>query len=110
MARAKRSFDGKNDSRSNTPIRVTGGDWIAWMKPARSRSCFCLQAVSRMVERRMCSLLWMGSASIPSRLSRLVTVVLMRSLNRSLSSMMTCSGAAKDLRMDTGNPALLPGV
>ena len=31
MASSKRSLAGKNDSRSITPIRVTGGDWIWWM-------------------------------------------------------------------------------
>src|SRR3989304_1045873 len=70
MAKANRSLEGKKDSRSKTPMRATGGVWIAWMNPARSRSCPFFQAVSRMVERRMCSLLWMGSADVPKRLSR----------------------------------------
>ena len=32
IASAKRSFDGKNESRSITPTRSTGGDWISWIK------------------------------------------------------------------------------
>ena len=51
-----------------------------------------------------------GSASMPSRPSRLVAVVLTRSLNNSLSSVIASGGAAKDFRIETGMPALLPGV
>ncbi|KRT74362.1 MAG: hypothetical protein XU12_C0003G0003 [Deltaproteobacteria bacterium CSP1-8] len=80
------------------------------MNPARSRSCPFFHAVSRMVERRMCSLLWMGSADVPKRLSRLVTVVPIRSPSSSLSSATAFPGKANDLRMETGSPAVLPGV
>ena len=110
MARAKRSLEGKKDSRSKTPTRAKGGAWIAWMNPARSRSCPCFQAVSRIVERRICSRLWIGSASIPRRLSRLVTVVAIRSPSSSLSPVTAFPGKENDLRMETGSPAVLPGV
>ena len=58
----------------------------------------------------MCSLLWIGSASIPRRLSRLVTVVAIRSPKSSLSSVTAFPGKENDLRMETGSPAVLPGV
>ena len=42
IASAKRSFAGKNDSRSMTPIRVNGGFWMRAISAARSRSSpFC---------------------------------------------------------------------
>src|SRR3990172_3734242 len=110
MAKANRSLDGKKDSRSKTPTRDTGGDWIAWMNPARSRSFPCFHAASRMVERRMCSLLWMGSADVPRRLSRLATVVPIRSPSSSLSSTTAFPGKANDVRMETSRPRLLGRV
>ena len=51
-----------------------------------------------------------GSASMPIKPSRLVTVVLIRSASDSLSCLIVSGGAANDLRIETGNPALLPGV
>ena len=110
IARAKRSLDGKNASRSSTPTRFTGGVWICWMRPARSSSCPWRHAVSRMVAIRMCSRLLIGSASMPSRPRRLVAVVPMRSRSSSSSSRMAGGGAANDLRIESGMPALLPGV
>jgi len=59
---------------------------------------------------RMCSRLRSGSAVMPIRASRLVTVVLMRSASSSLSSLSVWFGASNDLRIETGMPALLPGV
>jgi len=58
----------------------------------------------------MCSRLFTGSASTPTRPNRLVTVVLIRSPRASASCCTALGGAAKDLRIDTGIPALLPGV
>ncbi|MBK7876549.1 MAG: hypothetical protein IPJ77_12510 [Planctomycetes bacterium] len=58
----------------------------------------------------MCSRLWIGSASTPSRPSRLVTVLAMRSWKSSPSSRTSGAGAASDERIDTGSPAVLPGV
>ncbi len=93
-----------------TPTFVIGGDWIAWISAARSRFRPSRQAPSRIVESRMCSRLWIGSASIPSRPSRLVTVVLTRSASSSRSSISAASGAANDDRIEIGSPAVLPGV
>jgi hypothetical protein len=63
-----------------------------------------------MVAIRMCSRLRIGSASMPRRPSRLVAVPAMRSRKSSPSSRMAEGGAAKDLRMEMGIPASLPGV
>ena len=63
-----------------------------------------------MVAIRMCSRLLIGSASMPRSPSRLVAVVPMRSRRSSSSSRMAGGGAANDLRIDSGMPALLPGV
>ena len=87
-----------------------GGFWMCWISPARSRSSPACHAWPRIVEMRMCSRDWIGSASTPSRPSRLVAVVAIRSRSSSPSSITAGSGAAKDFRIDTGRPALLPGV
>ena len=55
-------------------------------------------------------MLWSGSASMPASPSKLVAVVRTCSWSSSASSRMDWLGAAKDLRIDTGKPALLPGV
>ncbi len=65
-------------------------------------------AVARIVESRMWSRLLTGSASMPSRPSRLVTVVVTRSRNASPSSAAPPAGAANDFRIDTGQPRLAP--
>ena len=52
----------------------------------------------------MCSRLCSGSASMPSRPSRLVTVVVMRSLQQLAVLEDRPAGAAKDLRIETGMP------
>ncbi len=110
IANANLSFDGKKESTSITPILGTGGAWMAWISAAKSRSSSFFHVWSRMVEMRMCSRLWIGSASTPSNPSKLVTVVLIRSRSSSASSRTSADGAAKDFRMETGSPALLPGV
>ena len=51
-----------------------------------------------------------GSASMPRRPSRLVAVLAMRSRKSSPSSRIAGGGAAKDLRIEIGMPASLPGV
>ena len=51
-----------------------------------------------------------GSAVMPIRPSRLVAVVLIRSPSSSLSCRTVSFGASNDLRIETGIPALLPGV
>ena len=59
----------------------------------------------------MCSRLWIGSASMPSSPSRLVTAVLDAVAQRLVVAQRPpAAGAASDLRMDTGRPALVPGV
>ena len=110
MASAKRSLAGKNDSRSITPTRLNGGFWISAISAGRSRSLPAFQALARMVEIRMCSRLWTGSASTPSSPRRLVAVVPTRSPSASASSRIAWGGAANDLRIEIGSPAWLPGV
>ena len=110
IARPWRSAFGKKDSMSKTPMRWTGGDWTAAMSSAMSMLLPCCHADSRIEHSRMCSRLWSGSVSMPSRSRRLVTVVVIRSRSRSASSRIARPGASKDRRMDTGMPALLPGV
>ena len=58
----------------------------------------------------MCSRLWMGSASIPSRVSRLVAAVLTRSPRSSGSARTAAVGAENDLSTEMGTPDVLPGV
>ena len=53
----------------------------------------------------MCSRLLIGSASMPSRPSRLVAVVATRSRIRSASPMRSAGGAANDFTIDSGRPA-----
>ena len=59
---------------------------------------------------RMCSRLRIGSASMPRRDSREVAVVAIRSRRNSSSARVAGSGHANDLRIETGMPAVLPGV
>ena len=110
VASSKRSFGGKKASRSSAPTLATGGVWICWMSPGRSRSRPSRHAASKSRASRMCSRLWSGSASIPRRPSRLVAVVAIRSRKSSASSRTAAAGAANDLTIDTGSPAVLPGV
>ena len=93
-----------------TPIFFIGGFWTWTIRLARSRSEPFLQASDRMVEIRICSLDRRGSPSMPRRPNRLVTVVVTRSCNSSSSAMISAGGAEKDFNIDTGSPALLPGV
>jgi len=63
-----------------------------------------------MVEIRICSRLRIGSASMPTRPRRLVTVVLIRSPSSSVSWRIVSGGAVNDFRIEMEMPALLPGV
>jgi hypothetical protein len=87
-----------------------GGDWMAAMRPARSRSRPSLQQRSSNDDSRMCSRLLSGSASTPSRVSRLVAVVETRSCSRSSSSRIAGLGAASEPTIEIGTPAREPGV
>ena len=90
-------------------MRDTGGDCTAWITAARSRSRPCFQALPRIVESRICSRLWTGSAWMPTSASNAVAVALTRSRSNSGSSAMAAPGAANDFIMETGSPAVLPG-
>ena len=75
MASAKRSLDGKNDSRSITPTLVIGGVCTAEIRLARSRSRPAFHDSANSVETRMCSRLRSGSASTPASVSTLLADV-----------------------------------
>lgn len=53
---------------------------------------------------------WTGSTSNPTNDSKDATVDSMRSLNISRSSITSNGGASRELKIDTGIPAWLPGV
>ncbi len=77
---------------------------------ARSRSSPFFQASARTLDTRMCSRLFKGSASTPSSVSSPVAVEPTRSRSSSSSSRAAGSGAANDFRIETGSPAVEPGV
>ena len=111
IASAKRSLAGKNDSRSSTPTRFTGGVWICWMSAGE------VEVVGPAARRRrgwsairMCSRLLIGigvdaeeaeeagGGGADALAQQLLVVADRRG-----------GGAANDLRIETGMPALLPG-
>ena len=63
--------------------RVIGGFWIAWISASMVRFSPFRQALSKMFESRMCSRLFIGSASMPSSDSTAVAAPVMRSRNSS---------------------------
>ena len=110
MASAIRSLAGKNVSSSNTPSRRIGGSWICMSRVARSRSTDCLHACSTRFASRMCSRLWMGSASMPASTSRPDTRPSISSLSASSSWAAAPFGADRLPRTLSGIPAVEPGV
>ena len=85
------------------------GSGSAGSAPCRSRSRPSRHAVSRIFASRMCSRLRSGSASMPRSPRRLVAVVAIRSRKSSASSRTAAGGAANDLTIEIGRPAVLPG-
>ena len=80
------------------------------MRDSSERFCpFCQQWL-KMVPRMTASGLWMGSASTPTNESSELTVLSIRSPSSSPSSRTSKGGTSRELKMDTGMPALLPGV
>jgi hypothetical protein len=91
-------------------MRPIGGFWTWFTRASRSRSCPAVQAAVNSVDRRMCSRLLTGSAAIPTSARRLVAVVATRSRKSSVSSRSAAGGAAKERTIETGMPAVEPGV
>ena len=110
IARLKRSFAGKNASMSITPMRRKGGFCTSWINAARSRPRPWAQACWRICDSRIVSRLFTGSAPRPIRPSNPATVEPTRSRSSSASSMTSSGGGANELNIDSGRPALLPGV
>ena len=73
-------------------------------------SCPPAQAFWKIVESKTASGLLIGSAVTPTKESNDDTVLSTRSPNNSPSSTISNGGASSDARIDTGIPALLPGV
>jgi len=67
-----------------------------------SRLCPRFQKNSIMADRRICSRLSIGFASIPTRVNMLVTITEIFSFKLSVSSKISLDGTAKELRIDTG--------
>ncbi len=109
-ASSVRSFGGKNASISNTPSFRIGGDWICPIRTPRSRSWPARQLFSTRLERRTCSRLEIGSAVIPTRPSRLVTVPSISSRSVSASVSHESGGELSDPITFSGTPADDPGV
>ena len=75
---------------SRTPILLTGGFWICWIRPRGRGPDPFRQASKRMRgDQDVLPGLWIGSASTPMSPSRLVTVVLTRSWSSSSSSIIS---------------------
>ncbi len=91
------------------PTLSKGGVCTWRIKPARSRSRPSCQAFARSEATRVCSRL-RGVPSAPARTRALVAVPDARSASASASSRWDRGGAAKELRIETGRPARLPGV
>ena len=81
-----------------------------WISEESVRSWPDSQEVFKILANRICSGLCRGSASRPTRLSKLVAVVPTRSPRSSASSRIFGEGTENDCRMETGSPAVLPGV
>ena len=109
-ASSVRSFAGKKLSTSNTPTLSNGGFCTERISAARSRLSPWRQAASSSADSRMCSRLRIGSASMPSRPSSPATAEPTRSFSAVASLATTGSGAANERRIDSGRPALEPGV
>ena len=80
------------------------------ISPARSRSCPPRQAVFNKFDRKMCSRLRTGSASMPIKASKPETADDMRSASASPSAINSAGGARNDSSTLMGMPALEPGV
>ena len=104
IASAKRSLAGKNDSRSSTPTCGDGRPLDLLDQRRRGRGRGPRATRSRGCSRaRMCSRLRSGSASMPSRPSRLVAVVAIRSRKQlARRRARPPGGAANDLRIEIG--------
>ena len=109
IASSKRSFAGKNDSTSITPMR---GRWVFEFpesSAAISRSRPSLPGAAEDIGEEECaSRLLIGSASMPTKPSRPLTVVFTRSRINSLSSRIAGGGAAKELRIETESRRCCP--
>ena len=110
IASLRRSFAGKKVSRSKAPNLSKAGFCTAWMRPVMSSDSPARHAPSRMLASRMCSREPMGSASMPSRLSRPETTDPMRSRSAPASANNSGEGGENDRSTDNGSPVSAPGV
>ncbi len=110
IASSFRSAGGMKASISKTPSLRSGGFWICPIRAPRSRSVPARQLCSSRFERRTCSRLPIGSASTPTRPSRLETVPSISSRIVSSSVSHESFGAFSEPITFSGTPASEPGV
>ena len=110
IASAVRFASGMKLSISTTPTLRIGGCWMCRTRFSRVTFWPFFQQWATMLLIRICSGDCTGSASISMSPSMEETVLSMRSASVSASSMTSTGGQSSELRMDTGRPALLPGV
>jgi hypothetical protein len=89
---------------------VNGGFWIAWIRPARSRSSALAQACVEIVGQQDVLAARTGSASMPSRPSRPETAGA-DAVAQGLAVVAQLGGGASNERnSDSGTAGVLPGV
>ena len=107
IASAWRGFSGKKVSRSITPILPKPGRWICPMSFSKSSPRPSFHSLRKIDESSAAS---GPSDATPTSESKLSTVLPTVSPNSSPSSITSAGGTPSELRMETGIPAVLPGV